>query len=300
MAESTQKNYIASLRSWEEFCTTFKKDFFNPSVEDLLHFLEDRRRQGVSYTTLNTIRSAISFISDSKIGDHPTVSRYFKGAFKLNPTKARYNHIWDVSQVLDHLATMSPLEELSLLDLSKKLATLLALISAHRTQTIHSISLKGISSSNVGTWITISKLIKTSRPGSASPKIFLPRFSLRPELCASHVLEAYIERTQKIRGDDQLFLTTTKPHQPASKDTVSRWIVTTLRESGIDTEIFKSHSTRHAAASFANASGINLSTIKATAGWSANSQVFQKFYNIPVVPKEQETFANFILRECKL
>lgn len=296
LSDSTHKQYTTALKKWKDFCLQFNKKFFNPNVEDLLHFLEEQRVQGASYTSLNTLRSTISLISSSKIGEHPTISRYFKGVYRIQPTVPRYTCIWDMSQVLDHLANMYPLEDLSLLDLSCKLATSLALISARRTQTIQSISIRGISTSTAGTWITVTKLIKTSRPGSASPKMFLPILAAKPELCVSLSLDAYIQRTKPLRGDiEQLFITTKNPHRAASKDTVSRWIMTSLKNSGINTEIFKTHSTRHASSSSALAAGINLSTIRSTAGWSESSRVFQSFYSVPIVKKDQEDFANFIL-----
>lgn len=298
LSDSTHKQYTAGLKKWKAFCLTFNRNFFSPNVEDLLHFLEEERLKGSSYPTLNTLRCAISIVSDSKIGEHPIISRFFKGVFRLQPTTPRYTQIWDVSQVLEFLATRYPLEELSLLELSSKLATSLALVSAHRSQTIHSISIQGISSSAAGTWITITKLIKTSRPGSSSPKIFLPNLTSKPELCVSLCLNAYITRTKELRGNiDQLFITTTNPHRAASKDTVSRWIMMALKNSGINTKIFKTHSTRHAASSSALASGINLSTIRSTAGWSEGSRVFQNFYNIPIIPRDQEQFANSILNK---
>lgn len=209
----------------------------------------------------------------------------------------RYTHIWDVSIVLTHIAQQHPPEKLSLIDLSSKLATILALISAHRTQTIHNILLKDVNFSTSGTWITVSKLIKTSRPGSASPKFYLPKFDEKPELCATQILKAYISRTADLRGDEeQLFITTTRPFGPASKDTISRWIMRTLKDSGIDTSVFKTHSTRHASSSSALASGLSLATIKVSAGWTATSSVFQNFYNIPIAEKDQEMFANAILK----
>lgn len=300
MAPSTTKQYNSALDTWENFCQTFKKNFFDPSVEDLLHFLEDRRQAGASYSSLNTIRSAISLISKNKIGENPLVSRFFKGVFRSCPPIPKYTQIWDVSKVLEHISSLHPLDNLNLESLSGKLTTLLALISAHRTQTIHAIRLDEIVTTEKGSWITVRSIIKNSRPGSASPRFFLPRFETKPELCAATTLEAYIRKTKNIRGDTQeLFITTKKPYRPASKDTVSRWILNTLKNSGINTSLFKTHSTRHAASSTALCSGLSLATIRSSAGWSPNSSVFQKFYNIPIIPQEQEVFANAILNQNK-
>lgn len=55
---------------------------------------------------------------------------------------------------------------------------------------------------------------------------------------------------------------------------------------GIDTDIFKGHSTRHAATSAAFKAGTSVEKIREAAGWSAKSNVFTKFYNRPVKTAE--------------
>ncbi|CAB0029780.1 unnamed protein product [Trichogramma brassicae] len=59
-----------------------------------------------------------------------------------------------------------------------------------------------------------------------------------------------------------------KPHRAIGAETVSRWIKEGLRESGIDTSNFTGHSTRHAVSSKALERGIDIDTIRPTAGWS--------------------------------
>jgi hypothetical protein len=56
-----------------------------------------------------------------------------------------------------------------------------------------------------------------------------------------------------------------------------------LKESGIDTNQFKGHSTRHASTSAAFRAGLNIESIRNAAGWSRNSNVFAKFYNKPIL-----------------
>ncbi|KAH0818718.1 hypothetical protein GEV33_004073 [Tenebrio molitor] len=57
------------------------------------------------------------------------------------------------------------------------------------------------------------------------------------------------------REEDFLFLTTTKPHSAASKQTISRWVKDTLQMAGVDVAQFKPHSTRHASTSSWNLHG---------------------------------------------
>ena len=55
---------------------------------------------------------------------------------------------------------------------------------------------------------------------------------------------AYIKRTKPFRKDDQLFLSYVVPHKPESKETISRWWKLKLQKAGVNTQIFKAHSTR--------------------------------------------------------
>ena len=92
---------------------------------------------------VNTARSAIStilVISDSAtctFGTHPLVKRFLMGVFEQKPSLTRYETIWDISQVLTHLCSYPPAENISLKKLTFKVVMLLALLTGHQTQTIH-------------------------------------------------------------------------------------------------------------------------------------------------------------------
>lgn len=84
-------------------------------------------------------------------------------------------------------------------------------------------------------------------------------------------------------NNKNLFLTFKPPHKTASSQSISRWIKQVLAVSGVDVASFSAHSTRHAATSAARAAGLSLDVIRKTAGWTANSQTFARFYNRPLV-----------------
>ena len=56
-----------------------------------------------------------------------------------------------------------------------------------------------------------------------------------------------------------------------SRDTVSRWVKSVLKTSGIDVSVFKPHSTRSASTSKAKLSDVPLPDILAKAGWKSDS-----------------------------
>lgn len=225
LAQSTIKQYHGALRSWHLFCQEFNKDDFNPSIQDALHFLQEIKIKDASYGTLNTYRSALSLVTVDKIGENPLISRFMKGAFRDNPTKPKYSATWDASIVLQKLKTRLPLADLSLKTLSQKLAMLLLLTTGHRLQTISSICIDKLYETSEGFWTNIGKILKTTRPGSASTLLFIPKHFEDPGLCVFSTLKHYLSRTKEIRGEaKELFVTTSKPYRAASKDAISRWI----------------------------------------------------------------------------
>lgn len=295
LADSTITQYKSFLQQWKMYCDQKNINVFEPSRENVIYFLTECFRAGASYGTLNSHRSAVSLISKNKIGEDKLISRFLKGVFRLKPARPRYEFTWDVSIVLNYLEKLYPLENLSLKDLTRKTAMLLALCTAHRAQTLTNINIHNIVKKTGRLEIRIPDIIKTSRPGRFQPLIIITAFNKKPELCLMRSIIKYLEITEKVRGNiQQLSITIKKPYRAINKQTLSQWIKAVLKESKIDTSIFSAHSTRHASISKALCKGINLSTIRKTAGWSENSQVFAKFYNRPITINDGD-FSNVTL-----
>lgn len=77
-----------------------------------------------SFSSLNTVRAAISLVSHNAIGDDPLIRHFCKGASILKPSKPRYDYIWDPAPVILKLGSLFPHEELSLEKITKKLVLL--------------------------------------------------------------------------------------------------------------------------------------------------------------------------------
>lgn len=293
--DSTLRQYSKPIRDWSKYCEDNNIDTFKPEVERIVEWLTLKFEEGLSYSALNSYRSAISFICGEYVGKNPLISRLLKGMYNVRPAKPRYNEIYDLDPVIQKLKTMFPLSGLSLSQLTSKLAMLLALITAHRNQTIFAIELSQIRAVQDSYEVFITQRIKTSGRGQVQPILLLPRFRDCPPLCVASTLEEYLKVTSSLRGDtDALFITTRKPFRAAAKDTISRWIRAYLGECGIAAS-FTTHSVRHAATSAAFKQGVELSLIKKLAGWSESSQVFNRFYNRPVV-QDRSTFARAVMR----
>lgn len=292
LTDSTYKQYDCCIREWIKYCNTNKYDFSETSIPTVLDFLTNVFSKGAKYGTINSYKSALSLFLGNL--DDERIKRFMKGVFKLRPATPKYSITWDPGLVLEYLAQQWPNTELNLETLSKKTASLLALVTAHRVQTLALIKLKNTKITVKDIVITIPDLIKTSKLNSEQPVLRLPYFHNRPEVCPARCLETYINKTQTLRKDDSLFISFKKPHARVTSQTLSRWIKDILCSSGIDTSIYSAHSTRHAATSTANKHGVNIDLIRRTAGWSNSSSVFAKFYNRTIV-ENPNNFATAVL-----
>ena len=282
LSDSSIKQYDSSFRKWWSYSVSNDVNPYLPTVSTLLAFLQSCLDLGAGYSTLGTHRSAVSLLSPvggDKIGENRLIVRFMRGVGKLNPPKPRYKETWDPSLVLAYLTTLEPIDSISLEHLSLKLIMLLALATGQRQQTLHAIDIRNIQQAPGGIQIKVEKLLKTSKPGSIQPCIFLPRFESQMSLCVARTLEEYLKRTLPFRNENknQLFLGYTGSHEPISTQTMSRWLKAVMTSSGINSDIFSAHSTRHASTSAAARSGVSVDQIFTAAGWSPASSSFSRF-----------------------
>ncbi|KYN13014.1 hypothetical protein ALC57_14789 [Trachymyrmex cornetzi] len=256
ITKSTLKQYQSVLRKWWDFAHEKGWDVFNAHTTDILSFLSEKFKDDASYGVLNTSRSAIALMDG-------LITRFLKGVFRQKSTKPKYSSTWDTTSVLIYMENLPPMTHLKLKDATEKLATLLALVTAHRLQTLSVINITNISRSSEGITIKIPDLIKTSKPGSFQG------------LCVASCVLEYLEITEDLReeSNNRLLISSIKPFGSVSPQTIGHWIKSLLAKAGVDTDQFSAYSTRHAAVS---------PVIRRTAGWSAQSQTFMKYYNRPV------------------
>lgn len=275
-------------------------DTFKPSINNILDFLTMLVDKGLSYSSINVacaaLSSGVSLVENVSIFQHKLVKRFLKGVFHMKPRFSSCKYTWNVSTVLKFLKTWSPIENLSLLQLSCKLATLLALLSGQRGQTIHLIDIRNIDFRNGVVVIRFGDLLKSSSDKRHLGEITLEGYTLDSDMCIINILKEFIRRTVDLRGTEtKLFIQTQKPHKFVSRDTISRWIKHTLCSAGIDTSIFTPHSTR-AASTSAAFSRVPLDTILKTAGWESQC-TFRKFYNKPALDTQFSKYINSVISD---
>ena len=295
---STLKQYQVYLNKWLNYC---EDKTLNPMIRDTLQVLEFLRhlfKQGYGYSALNTARCALSTIFDEPpIGDTPLISRFMRGVYHSRPNLPRYSCTWDVSTVLNYLKNVAPVKYLSLYQLSLKLVTIMALVTGQRLQTLKALDLDYCSISKDTITFNIMTLLKHSTPANKTSNVItFEAYAEDKRLCPVFLLRHYFKRTELLRSGSQLLINHQKPHKAVSKDTISRWIKLTLQKAGINTTIFKPHSTHSASTSAAAASSLDITKILKTANWTRAS-TFQKFYRKDIV-KSTASFGNTVLKTC--
>ena len=296
---STLKQYKPYLCRWETYCSENSIQPLQPKVEHIADFLARLFHSGLGYSAINTARSALSSIitlsPGVQAGNHPLISRLMRGIFQLRPALPKYTTIWDVGQLLEYLKSLPLRADLPLKDLSYKTATLLSILTGQRCQTLHKIDVNFIQVLPEMIHITIPETLKTTRPGNHQAPLQLLSYPDNKNLCVVTHLTEYLERTAPLRNEHtELFISFQRPYLPVSKDTIARWVKSTLKSAGINTNIFSAHSCRAASTSAAKAAGLNLKDIMRSAGWT-NAQTFARFYSLNV---SKDNFGQSVMSHC--
>ncbi len=297
----TRAVYDSAWKAWCSWCSERENDPLHAPVAAVLDYLTELLHRGLAYRTIGVHRSAISAfhveVEGKPVGQHPLVEKLLTGVFNANPPKPRYSSTWDVNLVLNFISSLGQNSALSDQMLSRKLAMLIALVTGSRASESHALNLEWLEDKDNVFTFTIPTLTKTRKRGSnAAPMLLsLEEFS-EPLLDPRRCLKSYIARTAAWRTTatkHQLFLATIGDHHPVVTSTISSWMVKLMQAAGVDTGIFKAHSTRSASTTKAATHGVPIQEIISRANWT-NAGTFKTFYYRPEV-KPSDGFAEKVL-----
>jgi len=284
-AEGTHKQYEPHIRKWINYCTEKGVNPINPPIHAGANFLANLFKSSTSgYSSINTARSALSAIitpvNGVTFGKHPIIKRLLRGVFRERPALPRYTTTYDVEVVLQYLKSLG--DELTLCNLTLRLATLMCILSGQRSQTLMSLSIKSMHIDKEKCVFFVNKILKQTRPGRHQAPLEFLAFPSDPSICVVKNLQDYLVATSEKRQCDQIFISYSKPFHGVKSCTIARWICNVLQRSGIDITLFRAHSVRGAATSKGAITGLSLSDISKAAGWSGTS-TFSKHYRKPVL-----------------
>ena len=214
---------------------------FQSSVAHVVNFLAEIHQNGLKYSTHVYISAVSAYhpqVDDVKVGQHPLVQQFMKGAFNMRPPQPKCSETWDVSRVLRHIKTMGKNEGISLKDLTLKLTMLAALTMANWAHELSSLSAAGMLDKGDSLVFTMTKLAKSARPGQPPIKITLAEYGPDRDLDVVDCARQYMDRTERLRvtqeQQEQLLVSHCKPRAPVVTCTVSRWLKELMGQAGID------------------------------------------------------------------
>lgn len=298
--DGTQIQYQSVAKKWFEFCDKNNCDVISTSLPLATSFLSDLFHSGLSYSYINTARSVLSsllYFDDSPIpfGQLPIVKRFMKGVFEKRPALPRYSSIWNVNVVFAYIRKQKSVYLLSLKELTHRLAFLLCLLSGQRCQTIYKLSLDNMSTEESRITFVITEKLKHTRVGTHQKPLEFLAYPIDRNLCIVTHLKEYLAKTTPLRNDEkQLLISCIRPHKAVSRDTISRWTKNFMIAAGIDTSMYKSHSTRAASTSALVAKQFDIKDIIGAAGWT-KEETFHRFYNRNIDIVSNFNFGNALL-----
>lgn len=296
--------YNSAWKQWSSWCRQRKIDPFCSSVASVADYLTELLKQGKSYRTINSHRSAISAfhppIGGVRVGQHELICKVVGACFNANPPQPRYVVTWDVDKVLDYIHMLGDNSTLSNKCLTLKLSMLLALSSAGRCSDLRALDVRYMSIKDSSIVFELAQLTKSRKKGQNPIKQTFEKFEGDPMLCVFSTITCYLERSKGWRADSnkhQLLLSYVKPHKEVVPCTIAGWLVQLMNLAGIDTSEFRAHSVRGASTSKAKAKGLSCKEIMEIAKWRKES-TFRRHYlrEVACNKQAQDSFQAVVLQ----
>ena len=140
LSDGTTSGYGYAFRLFSTFCATLNADPLTCTPSIVIKYLRVKYEEGASYSTINLHKCAISKVhagfNGLPIGQHPLVCQAIKAAFRLRPPIPKYRQTFDIVPVLDYVASLTPIDSLSLKLLTYKTIFLLSFASISRVSSL--------------------------------------------------------------------------------------------------------------------------------------------------------------------
>ena len=325
IAPSTRKVYDAKWEAFRKWCKKEKiKHPTKATQQEVLSFLSLKAKT-VKYATIKGYLTALSRQHRGityggkchKLSFVESIQTWLKGLQQFSATTRSRTPQWCLELVLKTL-TKPPYFPVDKRRtdwrklLTRRAVFLTAITSARRTSELHAIQRVDLTGVDVRLWLDPTFKPKINKEWHRNcpivvPAMFEEKDPYLSKLCVRTALKDYLNATKTLRaGADtsNLFLCHGKKYQgkPASRKTISRWLVETVNDSyeknGLE-KPFKvtGHQVRGQAASWAVHAGLDPQTICDAATW-ASQATFAKSYSLNVAYQKQARFGRSVLRSA--
>ena len=285
-----RQTYTAKYQRYANWCERRGLDPKSAPLHELVNFLAELEQEELSHSTLGGYRSMSGHvhmpIAGMSMGSSPVLSRLLKGVFNTDPPKCKLCPGWDAEVVLNYLKKepFVPLGTCSLKFPTLKTCFLLAITSARRADDLSKLSIHPLSCELLTDKAALvpEALLKQDRPSHFMAPIEIRAFQEDEKLCEVHTLKQYLRVVAPLRGQTtSLMVTCNKPHKKPSSQTISRWLVETIKlayeAAKLSLEHVAGNSTRAFATPWAEFKGMSLADIMKMADWATAGTYFNHY-----------------------
>lgn len=277
------KKYDNAFKKWLQFCSKSKVNVFKPEISDVLDFFKALLAPGtMNYHGFVIYKKAIvGILGDDKASD-TRLKEFLEDLDDLFHSFQRRNYTWDPHNVLLHLSQYFPNEIIGLADLSRKVVTLLALVTKVGLLSLAELKLEDVVVEETEVQISFVDYSSEDVSRSNSTIVKLPLFIETPQLCVASALSHYIEQSAGVRGlnkETSLFIEFEYPYNAASVTTLNRWIRDSMISAGVEFAMFSDL--------LANLNSLKdhqnevlFDEIKRRVKWTDDMLIFTNFYNL--------------------
>ena len=170
--KSTRGRYNSVLQQCHDFCGREETNYLLPDVTSVLKFFTKLYEKGCQYGSISLALASVV----TTLSDHPLIKHFLKGVYHLRPSKSKYSSDWDADILLRYWQQTENNSQLNLLELSKKITTLLVLLHGLRINTIPTFDINLIALSNDTCIFYPSELLKHDQQGRLRDKIIYKKF----------------------------------------------------------------------------------------------------------------------------
>ena len=191
--KSTRGRYNSVLQQWHDFCGREETNYLLPDVTSVLKFFTELYGKGCQYSSITLAHSALASVvilrGYATLSDHPLIKCFIKGVFHLRPPKPKYSS-GDADILLRYWQKIEDNSQLNLLELSKKVTTLLVLLHGLRKSKIVTFYITLITMSNDTCIFYPSELLKHHQHGHPRHKFIYKKFK-NSKLCPMAATKEY-------------------------------------------------------------------------------------------------------------
>ena len=297
---STNALYQRRWASFVSWCRARKLSASRPSINsvcEFLIFLFEEKKLAVS--TIQGYRSTLHSVlrhTGLRINSEEDITDVIKSLKLRAPSRSKRLVHWNLDVLLRFLCSdkFEPLGKSSLLNLTRKTLILVALALSKRISELQALARPvGFSSHGALLSLVLDFRAKNDNKCRRLGRDFLIRElgSLVGQeeealLCPVRALKVYLKRTEKLVGPNmnRLFVSPRHPARPASKNALSCFIRTAIKEAHVDlcpdllpVLKVKPHELRAVSTSVAFEHNLSLQSVMEAAQWRCNS-VFASHY----------------------